>query len=106
GGLVLSKTKLGYHVYATGGNLEAARNSGINTDRVKLACFVITSALCGFIALLIFGDLNNAAPITGTGFELSVIGAVIVGGVALTGGRGTILGVFIGAVIINMITRG
>jgi ribose transport system permease protein len=106
GGLTLSKTKFGYHVYATGGSLEAARNSGINTDRIKLVCFMITSALCGFVALLIFGDLNIAAPITGTGFELSVIGAVIVGGVALTGGRGTILGVFIGAVIINMITRG
>jgi ribose transport system permease protein len=106
GGIVLAQTKFGYHVYATGGNLEGARNSGINTDRIKILCFVITSALCGFCALLIFGDLNIAAPITGTGFELSVIGAVIVGGVALTGGRGTILGVFIGAVIINMITRG
>jgi ribose transport system permease protein len=106
GGLILSRTKFGYHVYATGGNLDAARNSGINTHRVKIVCFMLTSALCGFIALLLFGDLNIAAPITGTGFELSVIGAVIVGGVALTGGRGTIYGVFIGAIIIGMISSG
>lgn len=106
GGFILSRSRFGYHVYATGGNLEAARSSGINTDRVKILCFMLTSALCGFIALLLFGDLNIAAPITGTGFELSVIGAVIVGGVALTGGRGTIYGVFIGAVIIAMISSG
>ncbi len=106
GGILLSKSKFGYHVYATGGSVEASRNSGINTNRVKLVCFIITSALCGFIALLLFGDLNIAAPITGTGFELNVIAAVIVGGVALNGGRGTIYGVFIGAIIISMITSG
>ncbi len=106
GGLFLSQTKFGYHVYATGGNLEAARNAGVNTDRVKVVCFMLTSALCGLVAILLFGYLKTAAPITGTGFELRVIGAVIVGGVALTGGRGTIYGVFIGAIIIGMITSG
>jgi ribose transport system permease protein len=105
-GVILARTKFGYHVYATGGNLEAARQSGINTDRVKLICFMLASGLCGFIALLLFGDLNIAAPTTGTGFELQVIAAVIVGGVALTGGRGTIYGAVIGAVIIGMITTG
>ncbi|MCC7448438.1 MAG: ABC transporter permease, partial [Anaerolineae bacterium] len=85
---------------------EAARNSGINTDRVKLICFILTSALCGLIAALLFGALHTAETTTGTGFEFSVIGAVIVGGVALTGGRGTILGSFLGAVIIAMIMRG
>jgi ribose transport system permease protein len=106
GGVILARTKFGYHVYATGGNLEAARNAGVNTDRVKLICFVITSALCGVVAVLLFGYLKTAAPITGTGFELRVIGAVIVGGVALTGGRGTIYGVFMGAIIIGTITSG
>ena len=106
GGVILAQTRFGYHVYATGGNLEAARNAGVNTDRVKLLCFVLTSALCGVVAVLLFGYLKTAAPITGTGFELRVIGAVIVGGVALTGGRGTIYGVFMGAIIIGMITSG
>lgn len=106
GGVVLSRTKFGYHVYATGGSLEAAQNSGIDTARVKIACFALTSALCGLIAGLLWGYLHTAAPITGTGFEFRVVGAVIVGGVLLSGGRGTIYGSLVGAVIIGMITSG
>jgi ribose transport system permease protein len=106
GGIILSLTKFGYHVYATGGNTEAARKSGINTSRVKIICFMLTSGLCGLVAALLWGYLHVAAPITGTGFEFRVIGAVIVGGVALTGGRGNIYGTFIGAFIIGIITNG
>ncbi|MCC7447904.1 MAG: ABC transporter permease [Anaerolineae bacterium] len=106
GALILSQTKFGYHVYATGGNIEAARNSGINTDWVKTACFILVGGLCGLSSALLLGYLHVAAPITGTGFEFRVIGAVIVGGVVLTGGRGTIYGVLLGAVIIGMITTG
>ena len=106
GGLVLSRTRFGHHLYATGGNLEAARFAGIDTDRVKLAAFILTGALCGLIGALLFGYLRVAEPTTGTGFEFRVIGAVIVGGVALTGGRGTIYGGLIGALIISMITSG
>jgi ribose transport system permease protein len=106
GAVVLSTSKFGYHVYATGGSLEAARNSGIDTGRIKLMCFVITSALSGLVAGLLWGYLHTAAPVTGTGFEFRVIGAVIVGGVLLSGGRGTIYGSLVGAVIIGMITSG
>jgi ribose transport system permease protein len=106
GGFILSRTKFGAHIYATGGSVEAARNSGINVRRIKTACFVITSALCAVVAALLIGYLHIAAPITGTGFEFRVIGAVIVGGVALRGGRGTVYGSFMGAIIIGMITSG
>jgi len=106
GGVALSTTTFGYHVYATGGNIEAARNSGIDTSRVKVICFAVTGALCGLIAGLLWGYLHTAAPVTGTGFEFRVIGAVIVGGVLLGGGRGTIYGSLVGAVIIGMITSG
>ena len=106
GGVILSTSKFGYHVYATGGSLEAARNSGIDTARVKVACFALTSGLCGLVAGLLWGYLHTAAPVTGTGFEFRVIGAVIVGGVLLSGGRGTIYGSLVGAVIIGMITSG
>ncbi len=106
GGVVLARTRFGYHLYATGGNLEAARFAGINTDRVKLAAFMLTGALCGLVGALLFGYLRVAEPTTGTGFEFRVIGAVIVGGVALTGGRGTIFGSLVGALIISMITSG
>jgi ribose/xylose/arabinose/galactoside ABC-type transport system permease subunit len=106
GGLILSTWKFGYHVYATGGNLEAARNSGIRTARVKVICFGLTGGLCGLIAALLWGYLHTAAPVTGTGFEFRVIGSVIVGGVLLSGGRGTVYGSLMGAVIIGMITSG
>ena len=106
GGVSLATTRFGYHVYATGGNRNAARNSGISVNRVKIICFMLTSGLCGLIAGLIWGYLHVAAPITGTGLEFRVIGAVIIGGVALTGGRGTIYGTFLGAVIVGIITNG
>jgi ribose transport system permease protein len=73
---------------------------------VKIMCFAMTSALCGLIGGLLWGYLHTAAPITGTGFEFRVIGAVIVGGVLLSGGRGTIYGSLVGAIIIGMITSG
>jgi len=106
GGLVLSQTKFGYHVYATGGNAEAARNSGVDVRRVKTICFMIVSGLCAIVAALLIGYLHIAAPITGTGFEFRVIGAVVVGGVALRGGRGSVFGAFMGACIIGMISSG
>jgi ribose/xylose/arabinose/galactoside ABC-type transport system permease subunit len=106
GAVVLMSWKFGYHVYATGGNLEAARNSGINTNAVKIICFVLTGSLTGLVAALLWGYLHTAAPTTGTGFEFRVIGAVIVGGVLLSGGRGSIYGSLVGAVIIGMITSG
>jgi len=106
GAVVLMTWKFGFHVYATGGNLEAARNSGVNTDAVKVICFVLTGTLTGVVAALLWGYLHTAAPTTGTGFEFRVIGAVIVGGVLLSGGRGSIYASLVGAVIIGMITSG
>ena len=106
GGVMLSGSKFGYHVYATGGTIEAARNSGIDTARVKIICFALTGGLSGLVAGLLWGYLHTAAPTTGTGFEFRVIGAVIIGGVLLSGGRGTIYGSLVGAVIIGMITSG
>jgi ribose transport system permease protein len=106
GGIVLERTRYGFHAYATGGNQEAARDAGIDTDRVKLIAFGVTGALCGLAASLLFGYLHVAEPTTGTGFEFRVIGAVIVGGCALIGGRGTITGTLIGTLIIGIITGG
>jgi ribose transport system permease protein len=106
GGLVLAKTKFGYHVFATGGDSEAARNWGIDIRRTKLLCFVLMGALCGLSGALLFGWLQVAAPITGTGLEFSVIAAVILGGTALQGGRGSIYGSLVGAIIIAMLSSG
>ena len=106
GGFVLAKTRFGYEVYATGGDEEAARFSGINTAAVKLICFALTGGLCGLIAILLFGWIGLAPYNTGTGFELRVIAAAIVGGTGLFGGRGTIFGTFVGAMLLGMLTNG
>jgi ribose/xylose/arabinose/galactoside ABC-type transport system permease subunit len=106
GGIVLLKTRFGYHAYATGGNPEAARDAGIDIMRVKLVAFAGIGGLCGLAAALLFGYLHVAEPTTGTGFEFRVIGAVVVGGAALTGGRGDVVGTLIGTLIIAVITGG
>jgi ribose transport system permease protein len=106
GGIVLARTGFGYHLYATGGNREAARDCGINVGHVRWLAFMLTGGLCGLAAALVFGYLRVAGPATGVGFEFRVIGAVVVGGTALTGGRGSILGTLLGAIIIGMITGG
>ncbi|MCE2526152.1 MAG: ABC transporter permease [Actinomycetia bacterium] len=104
--LILRYTLFGYHIFATGGNRDAARASGINTRRVKIYCFVITAGLVGVISVLQGGWLRTASPTTGTGFELEVIGAVILGGVALFGGEGSVYGTFVGAFILGMMRNG
>jgi ribose/xylose/arabinose/galactoside ABC-type transport system permease subunit len=106
GGVFLAKSRFGAHLYATGGNLDAAASCGINTSSVKFICFVLTSAGCGLIAVFLFGWLHVAAATTGTGFEFRVIGALILGGVALTGGRGSVYGSLVGAVILGMLRSG
>ena len=106
GGIVLSRTKFGYWVYATGGNEPAAREMGIPTKRIKLITFVLVGASCGLIAVLNGAWLRNATPTTGTTFELQVIGAVLIGGASLNGGEGSIYGTLVGAAILGMVTNG
>jgi ribose transport system permease protein len=105
-GTLLAKTKFGFHVYATGGDRDAAASWGIPTRRVKLLCFMLMGALCGLSGALLFGWLQVAAPVTGTGLEFSVIAAVLLGGTALRGGRGSVLGSFIGVCIIELLSSG
>ncbi len=105
-GFVLSKTRFGAHVYATGGNEEAAILTGIPTKQVKVICFMVTSALCGIAASLLVGQMRSGHPTTGTGFELDIIAAVVIGGTPLFGGAGSVLGTLLGAAILGMITNG
>lgn len=105
-GFVLSKTRFGAHVYATGGNEEAAVLGGIPTKRVKVICFAMTGALCGIAAALLLGQVRSGFPLTGSGFELDIIAAVVIGGTPLFGGVGSILGTLLGAAIMGMITNG
>jgi ribose transport system permease protein len=106
GGCVLAYSRFGYHVYATGGNRQAARLTGIDTDWVKIRAFVITGGLVGLAASLLVAWLHTANPNTGLGFELDVIAAVIIGGTNLFGGVGSVLGTIVGATITGMISNG
>lgn len=106
GSILLTRTKFGYNVFATGGDCEAASNWGVNVRRTKVLCFAMMGLLCGLSGALLFGWLQVAAPSTGTGLEFSVIAAVILGGAALQGGRGSIYGSLVGAILIGMLSNG
>jgi ribose transport system permease protein len=105
-GIILATTRFGSDAYSTGGNLESARNSGIRTRRIKWTCFIMTGGLVGLAAALEFGRLANSPFNGGNGFELQVIAGVIIGGVGLFGGRGTVFGSLIGLLILTMLTSG
>jgi len=106
GMLVLHKSVFGMRVFATGGNPQAARFTGVNTHRTIILSFVITGALVGLASLLFTGIARAARPDLGGGLELDVIAAVILGGVSLFGGRGTIVGVLAGSLIIGVMNNG
>ncbi|MBA2314490.1 MAG: ABC transporter permease [Chloroflexi bacterium] len=104
--LVLAKTVLGRYTFALGSNEEAARLSGVNVDRWKIAVYVVCGMFAGLAGVLIAARLNSAQPSLGQGYELDAIAAAVIGGTSLSGGEGTILGTVIGAFIISTLTNG
>ncbi len=103
---VQRKTVFGRQVYAVGGNEEAAKLSGIKTDRVKLWVYSITGMLAVLAGIIISSRLDSAQPTAGTSYELDAIAAVVIGGTSLAGGRGRIVGTLVGALIIGVISNG
>jgi ribose transport system permease protein len=103
---VLRFTSFGRGLYAIGGNREAAKLSGLNTDRIETTAF----AFCGFAAglggVVLTARLGTAIPTAGNGLELDAIGAVVIGGASLAGGRGTIFGTLIGVLILGVLNNG
>lgn len=106
GHFVLRYTPFGRQVLATGGNREAARYSGINTKRTKVICFIITGMGAALAGMLWTGMMGTARYNFGEGAELAAIAAVILGGTNLFGGKGTIIGTFVGALLIGTINNG
>jgi len=106
GDLVLRRSGFGRRLYATGGNATAARLSGISTARVKLAAFVLTGMLSALAGLLLMAQVNAGDPQIGAGWELSVIAAVVVGGVSLYGGIGTVAGALLGVLFLQIVSTG
>ncbi|MET3615507.1 ribose transport system permease protein [Rhizobium aquaticum] len=103
---ILGRTVLGRYCFALGSNEEAARLSGVNVDNWKMAIYSLSGGICGIAGLVIASRLNSAQPALGQGYELDAIAAVVIGGTSLAGGRGTILGTVIGALIMSVLLNG
>lgn len=103
---MMNKTVLGRHIYAVGGNENAARLSGINSNKVKFWVFVNMGVLSALAGLIFAGRLNAATPQAGTGFELDAIAAAVIGGASMTGGVGTVFGAVIGALVMGILNNG
>lgn len=104
--VLLHYSTFGRQIFATGGNATAARYTGIDTRRVKTLCLIIAGTLAGLAALVLTARSHAARPDAGAGIELDVIAAVILGGAALAGGRGTIIGALIGSLMIGVLNNG
>jgi rhamnose transport system permease protein len=102
-GMALGHLSAGRMVYATGSNEAAARLAGIRTERVKFFVFVVAGALTGLAAVLNSVRFNQIPTNTGLGLEMKVIAAVVVGGAAISGGRGTIAGTVVGAILLGAV---
>jgi ribose transport system permease protein len=104
--VLLHRTRFGQHLYAIGGNREAARFTGIPVARVETLVYVICSLLTGVAGMIHASQLYSAEPASGVMFELHAIAAAVVGGASFTGGRGTMIGTLLGAVIIGILDKG
>jgi ribose transport system permease protein len=104
--VLLHRTRFGQHLYAIGGNREAARFTGIPLARNEVSVYVICSLLAGLAGIIHASQLYSAEPASGQGFELNAIAAVVVGGTSFTGGIGTMRGTLIGAIIIGILDKG
>lgn len=104
--VILSKTILGRYTYAIGSNEEATRLSGIDTRQWKILIYTLAGLFTGAAGIVMASRLNSAQPQLGAGYELQAIAAVIIGGTSLLGGRGTILGTLIGALIMSVLING
>jgi ribose transport system permease protein len=103
---LLDRTVFGRHVYATGGNPEAASLSGVNVDRVQILVYTLSGLTAAVAGVILTSRLDSAQPTAGAGCELDAITAVVLGGTSLAGGRGWIFGTLLGALLIGVLNNG
>lgn len=103
---ILTQTKLGLHIYAIGGNQQAARLSGINIDKTKIIVYTLGGFLCAIAAIVISGRMNATSGNTAAGYELDAIASVVIGGTSFAGGEGVVWGSLIGALMMQIIRNG
>lgn len=104
--IILTKTRFGNATFATGGNAQAARLQGINIDRVRITNFIISGGLAAVAGIIQTARLKSVDPLRGTGLELEVIAAVVIGGTLLSGGFGSLIGSFVGTTLTGMLRTG
>lgn len=103
---ILSRTVLGRSMYAIGGNLEAARLSGLPVRRILISVYALSGVFAAWAGIVMTARLSSAQPNTGMGYELDAIAAVVIGGASLAGGRGGAWGTFVGAILLAVIRNG
>jgi ribose transport system permease protein len=106
GHIMLTKTKFGRFIYAIGSNEEAARLAGVNIRRYKAIAYTVTGFLAAVAVLIITSRLGAIDPDTGAGWEMDTIAAVVIGGCSLSGGKGSLVGTFIGVLLITVLHNG
>jgi ribose/xylose/arabinose/galactoside ABC-type transport system permease subunit len=104
--VVLRHTRYGRHVYAVGGNPEAARLSGLAVDRIIMSVYLIVGFFAGLAGFVLSARLNSSEAVAGIGYELTVIASVVIGGTSLFGGAGSIAGTVVGATLIGVLVNG
>ena len=104
--IVLSRTKFGNYLYSVGGNEEAAKLSGVNVDRTKIIGYVICGLCAGVAGMVMLASLGTGEPAAGQGYELDAIAAAAIGGTRMAGGKGTILGTILGALLLAALKIG
>ena len=104
-GYVLNNTTMGRHTYALGSNEDAAKLSGLNTDKIKIAVYTISGILAAVAGIIITSRLYSAQPTAGNSYELDAIAAVVLGGTSLTGGKGKISKTIVGALIMGVLSN-
>jgi ribose transport system permease protein len=104
--VLLSRTTIGRYIYAVGGNPRASALSGVRVNGVKTLCFVITSVLAALSAFILISRMNSGQNNAGFGFELQVIGAVLLGGASLAGGQGTLIGTLLAVLLLGTLNNG
>lgn len=104
--IMLNRTRFGRHIYAIGGNEQAALISGLNVGRIKIGVYAIAGLLSGLAGLVLSSRIGSGQPGLGVGYELDAIASAVIGGTSLSGGVGTIWGTIIGALIIGVLNNG
>jgi len=106
GSFILNSTYFGRYFYAMGGNEEAARLSGISINKLKVAVYTISGFFAGISGVILLSRVNSAQPNAATGYEFDVMTAAVLGGISIKGGEGKIIGVFIGVLIMGVLSNG